>query len=72
MGKTIGEWETYFNQVSSDFLKEIINALETLQKAEMIYEEFEKTLLFTLISIAKAVKQHRLEIWSQELKEASQ
>ncbi|MCK4386387.1 MAG: hypothetical protein KAW52_09005 [candidate division Zixibacteria bacterium] len=67
MGRTIGEWETYFEQLSSDFLTEIINALETLQKAEMFFEEFEWTHLFTLAAIAKEVKRQRIKVWSREL-----
>ena len=71
MGKTIGELETYFEQLSSDFLIEVINALETLQKAEMIYEAFESTLLFTLIPIAKEVMRQRTKTWSKKSEEAS-
>ena len=67
MGKTIGEWETYFEQLSGDTLTEVINALETLQKAEMFFEEFEWTCLFNLLTIAKEVKKQRLEAWSKEL-----
>ena len=69
MGKTIGDWEIYFQQLSGAFLTEVINALETLQKADMIYEEFEWTHLFTLLAIAKEVKRQRLEAWSKELEE---
>ena len=69
MGKTIAEWEIYFQQVSIDFLTEIINALETLQKAEMFFLEYEWTHLFHLLRIAKEVKRQRLEAWSKELEE---
>ncbi len=67
MGKTIEEWETYFNTESSDILKEIINILETLQKAErasedtLTTEEHEITMLPAILAIAKEVKRQRLE-----------
>ena len=61
----------YFQQLSNDILTEVINALETLQKVEMFYEEFEWTHLFTLTAIAKEVKRQRIEAWSKELKAKS-
>jgi hypothetical protein len=65
MGKTISEWEMYFEQLNHTFLTEVINALETLQKAEMFYEEFEWTHLFTLHAIA-------LEVWIRNEEKTTQ
>lgn len=55
MGVSIIDWEIHFKQLSLDFRAEVIKAIETLQKDEMIFEEYEWTQLFTLAKIARGV-----------------
>lgn len=55
MGVSITDWEIHFKQLSPEFRAEVIKAIETLQKDEMIFEEYEWTLLFTLAKIARGV-----------------
>jgi len=59
MGKTVAAWETYFEQLSPQFLIDVINALETLQKAEMVFTEYEWTGLFYLRTIATEIERKR-------------
>jgi len=56
MGKTVYEWEAHFKLLSPEFRDEVIKAIETLQKDEMFFEEFEWTGLFHLAKIAKGVE----------------
>jgi len=56
MGKKVYEWEVHFKQLSPELRDKVIKAIETLQKDEMFFEEFEWTGLFNLTTIAKGVK----------------
>lgn len=55
MGKKVYEWEAHFKQLSPEFRDEVIKAIETLQKDEMFFGEFEWTGIFNLAMIAKGV-----------------